>query len=174
MGNGPGSMTPYLEKKEKPGGRVLEYEVGLVHRDPSMAIVRFEVTKAAGPPRLIVEVPAGSVSFGYFWARRPYSLYRWISPEGTLIAHRIDAVTDVRITESEVAYRDLVLDWWVLPDDELIEEDRDELEELIAADGLTLADAERANEAARQVFSRYRHILDEVAELERRYVVGRG
>lgn len=174
MANGPGSMTPYVEKKEKPGGRVLEYEVGLVHRDRSIAIVRFEMKEGGGPPRLLVEVPRGSVSYGYFWARRPYSLYRWLSPEGALIAHRIDAVTDVRITESEVAYRDLVLDWWVLPNEELIEEDRDELEELIAADGLTVADAERANEAARQVFSRYRHIIDEVAELERRYVLGRG
>ncbi len=163
-------MTSYLEKKEKPGGKVLEYEVELVHRTATLAIVRFEMRQGGGPPRLPVEVPAGSVSYGYFWARRPYSLYRWRSPEGAILAHRLDAVTDVRITATEVAYRDLVLDWWVLPGDELLEEDRDELAELLASGTITAAEAERANEAARQVFSRYRHIIDEVAELERRYV----
>lgn len=163
-------MTRYVEKKEKPGGQVLEYEVDLVHRSASVAIVRFEITREVGPPRLPIRVPAGSVSYGYFWARRPYSLYRWLSPEGALLAHRIDAVTNVRITETEVAYRDLVLDWWVYPDDELVEEDRDELQELLASGVITPAEAERANEAAQQVFSRYRHIIDEVVELERRYV----
>jgi predicted RNA-binding protein associated with RNAse of E/G family len=163
-------MTRFVEKKEKPGGKVLEYEVDLVHRSASVAIVRFEMKQGGGPPRLPIEVPAGSVSYGYFWPRRPYSLYRWISPEGDVVAHRFDAVTDVRMTESEVAYRDLVLDWWVFPDDTLIEEDRDELEELLASGTITPAEAARANEAARQVFSRYRHIIDEVVELERRWV----
>ena len=167
---GPGSMTRYVERKVKPGGKVLEYEVDLVHRDRSVAIVRFEMKHGGGPPRLPVEVPAGSVSYGYFWPRRPYSLYRWLSPDGSVVAHRFDAVCDVHVTAEEVAYHDLVLDWWVLPDDELIEEDRDELEELLASGSITPADARRANEAAQQIFSRYRHIIDEVVDLERRWV----
>ncbi|MCO5201746.1 MAG: DUF402 domain-containing protein [Chloroflexi bacterium] len=108
-------------------------------------------------------MPAGSVSYGYFWARRPYNVYRWLRADGTLIAHRFDAVTEVRIAGDSVRYRDLALDWWALPDGTLLEEDRDELEGLAASGALMATDVERANEAARQVFSRYRHIIDEVA-----------
>lgn len=166
----PATASGYREVKLKPGGERLAYDTGLVHRGPGLVIVRFLMQKGGGPPRLPVEVPPGSVSNGYFWARRPYNVYRWLDPAGVLIAHRFDAVADVRITPAEVTYRDLALDWWALPDGTLIEEDRDELEALAQSGVLSARDVERANEAARQVFSRYRHIIDEVLELERRFV----
>ncbi|HML98313.1 MAG TPA: hypothetical protein PKD75_07515 [Tepidiformaceae bacterium] len=160
----------YREVKVKPDGTELAYTTSLVHRDPRLVIVRFLMQQGGGPPNLPVVVPPGSVSYGYFWARRPYNVYRWLGPGGALIAHRFDAVTAVRITADEVRYRDLALDWWALPDGTLIEEDRDELEALATSGALSANDVERANEAARQVFSRYRHIIDEVVALERRYV----
>lgn len=169
-GNSPASAPRYLEVKVKPDGTALEYETDLVHRDRTLVIVRFMMVRGGGPPRLPVVVPAGSVSYGYFWVRRPYNVYRWLHADGSLIAHRFDAVTDVRIAEDSVRYRDLALDWWAFPDGTLVEEDRDELEALAASGALSPKDLERANEAARQVFSRYRHIIDEVVALERRYV----
>jgi hypothetical protein len=169
-GDAPASLPRYREVKVKPGGTELAYETDLVHRDRTLVIVRFLMRRGGGPPRLPVEVPAGSVSYGYFWARRPYNVYRWLRADGTLIAHRFDAVAEVRIAEDSVRYRDLALDWWSLPDGTLLEEDRDELEALAASGTLSVADVERANEAARQVFSRYRHIIDEVVTLERRFV----
>ncbi len=60
-----------------------------------------------------------------------------------------------------------------LPDGTLLEEDRDELEALAASGALSASDVERANEAARQVFSRYGHIIDEVVALERKFVTPR-
>jgi len=165
------AVFPFRERKRKLDGTVHEYETELVHRDGRVVIVRFHMTRGGGPPRLPVEVPAGSVSYGYFWARRPYNLYRWLDPQGKVIAHRFDAVADVRFGDDSLDYRDLVLDWWVLPDDTLLEEDRDELEEAIAAGAIAPADVARANEAARQVFSRYRHIIDEAVELERRWAI---
>ena len=161
---------PFRERKRKLDGSIHDYDTELVHRDGRVAIVRFHMTRGGGPPRLPVVVPAGSVSYGFFWARRPYNLYRWLDPEGNVIAHRLDAVTDVRFGEDGLEYRDLVLDWWVLPDDTLLEEDRNELEEAIATGAISPEDAERANEAARQVYSRYRHIIDEAVALERRWV----
>lgn len=164
------TVFPFRERKRKPDGTVLDYDTRLVHRDAQVLIVRFDVQKRVGPPRLPVEVPEGSVSYGYFWPRRPFSIYRWMAPDGSLIAHRFDAVTDVHITADEVDYRDLILDWWVFPDGTLVEEDRDELEEALAAGTFSAADAAKAEESARQVFSRYRHILDEVERLERRWI----
>ncbi|MGE3075408.1 MAG: hypothetical protein AB7N24_16755 [Dehalococcoidia bacterium] len=161
---------PFRERKVKLDGSVHDYETELVHRDGRVVIVKFVMTRGGGPPRLPVVVPAGSVSYGFFWPRRPYNLYRWIGIDGALIAHRFDALADVRVDDEGVTYRDLLLDWWAFPDDTLIEEDRDELEEAIANGAISAADAERANEAARQLFSRYRHIIDEAVELERKFV----
>jgi predicted RNA-binding protein associated with RNAse of E/G family len=79
-------------------------------------------------------------------------------------------VTDVRVTDDGVEYRDLLLDWWVLGDGTLTEEDRDEFDTAIADGSISGADIARAEDAARQIYSRYRHIIDEVEELERRWV----
>ncbi|MCZ7578547.1 MAG: DUF402 domain-containing protein [Dehalococcoidia bacterium] len=114
-GDAPASLPRYREVKVKPGGAELAYETDLVHRDRTLVIVRFLMRQGGGPPSLPVEVPAGSVSYGYFWARRPYNVYRWLRADGTLIAHRFDAVTEVRIAGDSVRYRDLALDWWALP-----------------------------------------------------------
>ncbi|MEO8541648.1 MAG: DUF402 domain-containing protein [bacterium] len=165
------SAFPFLERKRKADGTVHDYETELIHRDKTVVIVKFEMTRAGGPPRLPVVVPAGSVSYGYFWPKRPYNVYRWFAPDGSLIAHRFDAVTDVRISDSSVEYRDLILDWWAFPDGSLIEEDHDELDEAAAAKTISDADQRIASESARQIFSRYRHIIDEVVELERRWVI---
>lgn len=116
-----------------------------------------------------IEVPPGTVSHGYFWTRRPYNVYRFRSPGGQLLGHRFDAVADVTFAEDEVRYRDLVLDWWSLADGALIEEDRDELDGLVAAGTFSAEDQAAALSAARQVFSRYRHIIDEVEALEAKY-----
>ncbi|MBA4179567.1 MAG: hypothetical protein C0506_03170 [Anaerolinea sp.] len=161
--------SPYLERKLKPDGSWREYRCTLLHRAPGLVVVRFVMEKGGvifGTP---IEVPPRSVSHGYFWARRPYNLYRMRMADGPLIAHRFDAVTNVIIREDEVSYRDLVLDWWVLPDGAIFEEDHEEFDELRASGALAARDAETAEEAARHVWSRYRHIIDDVEAFERRH-----
>jgi hypothetical protein len=158
-----------VERKIKSDGTVREYACELVHLDPALEIVRFHMAKGGvifGTP---IEVPPGSVSYGWFWARRPYNLYRMHTVDGRLIAHRFDAVADVLLSPAVIEYRDLVLDWWVAPDGTVIEEDRDEFDELLAAGQVSERDAAAAVEASRQVLSRYRHIIDEVEALERRF-----
>ena len=169
MANPDSAIFPFRERKYKADGSVHDYETALVYRDGRVVIVRFRMPGGGGPPRLPVSVTPGSISYGYFWARRPYNLYRMLDPEGRVLAHRFDAVSDVRFDEDGLDYRDLALDWWVLPDGTLIEEDRDELEAALVAGQLSPRDGERAEEAARQVFSRYRHIIDEAEKLQRRH-----
>jgi len=168
----PATVSPFRERKLKADGSEHVYETELLHRETRVVVVRFVMTRGGGPPMLPIRVESGAVSYGYFWPKRPYNLYRMIGLKGEVLAHRFDAVTDVRVTAEEVSYRDLVLDWWALPDGTLTEEDRDELDELRAAGAITEADCERANEAARQVYSRYRHIIDEAEMLQRRFAPG--
>lgn len=160
--------APIIERKIKPDGSVREYDCELVHLEPTLAVVRFYLPEGGGPFGAPITIPPGTVSDGYFWTRRPYNLYRMRGPEGAIVAHRFDAVADVRLSETAVEYRDLVLDWWVSPDDVLTEEDREEFEAMRKAGTLTATDTALAQEATQQVYSRYRHIIDDVAKLERR------
>jgi predicted RNA-binding protein associated with RNAse of E/G family len=159
---------PIIERKQKPDGTIREYRCTLLHLDAALAVVEFVMEKGGVIHGTPIEVPPGSVSRGYFWKRRPYNLYRMHRADGTLIGHRFDAVAGVRLSPDVIFYRDLVLDWWVTPDDTLIEEDRDEFDAMVAAGTLAPGDIERAEDAARTIFSRYRHIIDDVVLLERR------
>ncbi len=162
------SYPPVLERKIKPDGAVREYPCRLVHIEPGFAVIRYVVEKGGVVFGAPVDVPPDSVSYGYFWQRRPYSVYRMKRRDGRLIAHRFDASTVVEITPEAITYRDLVLDWWITPTGEVIEEDVDEFEDLVASRSLSPRDRRVAGEAARQVLSRYRHIIDELESLERR------
>lgn len=160
--------TPVVERKIKPDGSVREYTCELLHLEPTLAVVRFRLPEGGSPFGAPIAIPPGSVSDGYFWTRRPYNLYRMRDANGAIAAHRFDAVTAVRLSREAIEYRDLVLDWWVTPGGEVLEEDREEFDELMAAGKVTPEDAAAVAEATRQVYSRYRHIIDDVAALERR------
>lgn len=98
------------EVKRHLDGRVERFGCRLALRRPHLAVLRFDHKEArpAGGLRL----PAGSRTFGFFWHRRSYVLYRIVGPDGRLIAHRFDVVEDVRLGETEVSYTDLLLDLW--------------------------------------------------------------
>jgi len=166
------SAAPIIERKIKPDGTVREYPCRLLHVDPGFVIIRFVMARGGSLPGLPVEVPPGSVSDGYFWKRRPYNLYRMRRADGSIIAHRFDALTDVALSPDVVSYRDLAIDWWVLPDGTIVEEDRDELEQFVASGAISAGDHRQAIRAAREVLGRYRHIIDEAEALERRLTPG--
>ena len=83
-------------------------------------------------------MPAGGWSWGVWWTQRLYGAYRMHDPDGTLRGYRIDAVSDVRISDNEVRYRDLLLDARITPDGEVTLEDEDEAAQALAAKKLSL------------------------------------
>jgi len=155
----------FLERKQKADGTLKEYRCTLAYRSGGLAILRFPMQRGGAIFGTPVVVPPGSISFGLFWTARPYNMYRMLTAKGEVIAHRFDAVTDVRIGRTELFYRDLVLDWWALPDGTLLAEDTDEFQELVESEALSVADAARAQDAARQVYGRYRHIIEQAEAL---------
>ena len=158
----------FLERKHKPGGDVREYPCRLLLRRQGIVVVRF-VMDEPGAFNTPIVIPRGAISDGYFWVSRPFNLYRIYTADSAIVAHRFDAVTGVEIGEHEVSYRDLALDWWVHPDGSLHEEDRAEFDALRASGALSTRDAARADEAARYVFSHYRHVIDEAERIERTF-----
>lgn len=158
-----------IERKRKPDGQEHVFQCDYLANGPGFALVRFELTRP-GAFATPVPIPVGTSSYGYFWQNRPFNAYRFVDRTGHVVAHRFDAVDNVRITARDIRFDDLVLDWWVLPGNVLLEEDRDEFDELLASGSLPPGAAERVDEATRLIHSRYRHIIDELDMLQRRLV----
>jgi hypothetical protein len=160
----PGTMV--RETKVRLDGSELSFECELLALDSHLAVVLFRV-KGGSSFNTPVKFPPGSLSYGYFWPRRSYNAYRILGPDGTLIAHRFDAVTDVSISRKEVRYRDLVLDWWVLPGQPLLEEDREDYDAAVANGVVPPPWRARAELASRRLRSGHREVIREIASIER-------
>lgn len=151
------------EVKRHLDGRTERFDCYLVLRRPHLAVVCFdhEKQRRAGGYR----VPAGSRTYGFFWRRRPYVLYRIAGPDGRLIAHRFDVVENVRLGEGEVSYTDLLLDLWVDPDGQARLEDEDEVEEHARRGLLAPAQRRRIETTRDLLLRRHRVIVREAARL---------
>ncbi len=158
--------TPWIERKRKLDGSERRYRCELEYASPPLVVVRFVMRQGGEVFGTPIAIPAGAVSFGYFWRSRPYTVYRMRSEAG-VIAHRFDAVANIRIGNGEVAYRDLALDWWLMPGGELIEEDREEFDALRAVAAFSPAELRAVARAERVIAGAGRRLLPELASLER-------
>jgi hypothetical protein len=159
----PGTMV--REVKVRLDGSEVAFDCELLGLSPNVAVVLFRIPGGSSF-HTPVHFPPGSLSYGYFWKRRPYNAYRIIGPDGSVIAHRFDAVTDVSLSPGEIRYRDLVLDWWILPGRELLEEDRDEFLEAIEAGLIAPPWVREAEAAGRTIRSQSRRLVREMEGLE--------
>ena len=108
--------------------------------------------------------PAGSRTYGFFWARRHYQLYALHAPDGALIAHRFDVVDDVRLRPDRVEYLDLALDIWVDPYGRAWTEDEDEVAELASQGLLSPARLAIIERTKRLLLARHPRIVAEARE----------
>lgn len=160
-------MLVLTERKIKPDGSVQEFRLEQLGRSSSVAVGRYRIQRSSsGSTRIPFQVPSGSTSDGYFWPRRPYVVYRFRAPSGRVLGHRVDAATEVRLLADVASYRDLALDWWVLPDGTVVEEDVEEFESLVEAGVLSAGDSARALMARRAVVGRWREVEAAIIRLE--------
>jgi len=118
-----------LEVKQHLDGREEVWECDRVLVTPNEAVVRFQI------PVDVPVAPAGTMTVGFFWRWRNYNLYRFQSPEGAVMGHRFDVVSEVRIAPDRIRYLDLLLDVLVAPDETVTVEDQDDVDRA-AAEGL--------------------------------------
>ncbi len=104
--------------------------------------------------------PVGSVTYGFFWRGRHYTLYRFIGPDGRLIAHRFDVVDGVRISRQRIEYLDLLLDLWVDPHGRARLEDEDDVREYAARGLLSPERLALIERTRRHLTARYRRIIE--------------
>lgn len=151
------------EIKRHLDGRVERFLCRLVLRRPHLVIVRFDQTTERRASGFLL--PAGSRSFGFFWRRRSYVLYRMLGPHGRLIAHRFDVVEDVRLAERDVSYTDLLLDVWVDPQGNARVDDEADVLEYARRGRLSAAQQERIDRTRALLLRRHAAITREAARL---------
>ena len=153
------SGPTFTEVKHHFDGRTEEWPCEPLTVTDDLAAVRFRL------PDPISDVPAGTLTLGFFWEERTYNLYRFVSADGEPFGYRFDVVSDVRIEPDWVEYRDLLLDVRVLPDGTVRVEDEDEVEEA-ATRGLLSPEQHSIIERTRaHLLDRHAGILDEALRL---------
>jgi hypothetical protein len=61
-------------------------------------------------------LPAGTVTFGYFWPDRPYNVYHWMTAAGTTVSLYVNLADDTRFEDDHhLSWRDLTVDILLLP-----------------------------------------------------------
>lgn len=164
-----GDLPPVIERKVKADGSTEEYVCRLLGLTQHVAAVLYPLPEGGRPFLTPIAIPPGSVSVGVFWRRRPYAVYRFRSPEGALLGHRLDAVSGVRFLSGAIEFRDLILDWWLDADGSLLRaEDRDAFEEAVAAGRLPPRAVAAALRAERVALAP-RRLLAELARIEREF-----
>jgi hypothetical protein len=75
----------------------------------------------------VIDLPAGTISFGHFWADRYYNVYHWVDGAGRTIGFYFNLADRTRISAATLEWRDLVLDVIATPAGRLELLDEDEL-----------------------------------------------
>ena len=74
-----------------------------------------------------VLLPAGTVSYGYFWESRAYNVYHWVDNSADTLALYFNIADSTRIGIDRVEWRDLAVDVLITPDGRCRVLDEDEL-----------------------------------------------
>ena len=152
------------EVKRHLDGRIERFACELVVRRPHLAVLRFDLSEE-GLRRAGLVFPGGGRSYGFFWRRRPYNLYRIVGLDGRLIAHRFDVVEGVRLEGEEVSYTDLLLDVWVEPRGGVRVEDEEEVAEYARRGLLSKGQRARIERTRALLLRRHGAIAREAARL---------
>jgi len=160
-----GKKTPWTEHKLKADGILKSYQCNLVYQHNTLRVLSFVMPTGSASFKTPVTIPEGTISYGYFWLQRPYNIYR-MKHNDKVIAHRFDAISGLYYTNDSVWYRDLILDWWLTPKGELIEEDREELQNMLETKHITFEDAAKAERTGKIIEKNKQRITRELRSIE--------
>jgi predicted RNA-binding protein associated with RNAse of E/G family len=118
-------LSEIVEVKETLAGVRQTFTCRTVARRPGEVVVLLVLPAARAVGGLTL--PAGTVTFGYFWEDRPYNVYHWMSPAGATIACYVNLADRTRIAETTLFFRDLTVDILLPPDGSPRVLDEDEL-----------------------------------------------
>lgn len=109
-----------------------------------------------------IDLPAGTISFGHFWADRHYNVYHWVDGAGGTLGFYFNLADRTRISETTLEWRDLVLDVIATPAGRLEILDEDELPARLDPDVAAHIDDGKA-----AIFANPRLLMTEIEEASR-------
>lgn len=153
------------ETKQKIDGSVHNFECTLKSISPEHAIIKHiwhrQTPYVDGPAYL----PAAEIhTTAFFWSSRNFVIYRMTTPKGDLLGTRIDAAENIIISNHEISWRDLVLDFWISPDSNFFVLDEDELTEAINKQLLTPDQIHKVEETRAYLEKHYLDILRDISQ----------
>lgn len=156
----------FVEVKVRPDGTQQAFRCELVARSTNGVVLRY-VTQT--PWRVDdLELRPGTVTYGYFWADRPYNVYHWVTPDGRTLGTYVNLSGAVRIERDRLTWLDLAGDVLVRPGraPQVLDE-----EELLLLPEPVRA---RAQAALEHVLAHWREIVEEVESQTRRFCLSEG
>jgi predicted RNA-binding protein associated with RNAse of E/G family len=131
---------PVIERKTRFDGSTQEFAChALVIEPGKRAVIRYDFERdwtVSG-----IRLPKGGYTAGHFWIDRPYNVYHWLDSGRTLGFYFNVGLVD-EIGETQVAWRDLIIDVLVKPDGAIDILDEDEVPpDLPAEHRITIARA---------------------------------
>jgi hypothetical protein len=125
MRSGVSKDRPVIERKTRFDGSVQEFACRALLVEPGKhAVIRYDLTRDWQVGGMVF--PKGGYTAGHFWVDRPYNVYHWLDGGRTLAYYFNVGLVD-EISESRVAWRDLIIDVLVKPDGAIDILDEDEV-----------------------------------------------
>ncbi len=161
------NSRPYLEIKHRLDGSVERYECLPVKVSAQEAVVMYQLTRKVRVDDLIL--PAGSLSFGYFWSNRNYNIYHWVTKTGETLGTYFNVCDETHIGKESVSWRDLIIDILVTPDGHYRVLDADELPLNLDEELASLIE-----KTVEHLSSRYRSVIAKVKSKTAEYMIKDG
>ena len=105
---------PFREIKRRLDGRVDRFECSPVQLAQDEVVLLHKRSEEGRVDDLVL--PAGSLTFGYFWTQRPYNVYHFVTETGRTLGVYFNVCDQTEISPETVSWRDLVIDLLVTPD----------------------------------------------------------
>ncbi|MFH1213465.1 MAG: DUF402 domain-containing protein [Candidatus Neomarinimicrobiota bacterium] len=74
-----------------------------------------------------LKLPENTVTYGFYWQNRPYTLYRWFDPQGFHLGDYFNIADSVHLSPEQFEWRDLIVDVFISQQGRATVLDEDEL-----------------------------------------------
>ena len=109
-----GSNRPFLEIKHRLDGSIARFECLLLEESDDEVVIMYVIPRKGRVEDIVL--PAGCMSFGYFWNDRHYNVYHWMAKTGATLGTYFNVCDETKIRTDSVSWRDLIIDLLVTPD----------------------------------------------------------
>jgi len=154
-------MAKCKEIKKHIDGRIKIYECDIHSIIPGQSahlkyVWQRTTTYTDGP----VSLPASDIhTDAFYWTNNNYLIYRLYSQSSELYGHRFDVCENVQITDSEVKWDDLILDFWVDPNNNIYILDQEELEAFKLDNSVSNVQLEIIEGVKKDILNNYKEII---------------